>query len=111
MGHESDANASPADTLRQGGIKTEVIDNSASTMSEGRDLSSTEPDTITVTRKEETVGATVAFLNEVENIVASHTDMFPEFKNWQDQASMFSSHRYYKIPVDISILQNRFSVA
>ncbi|EDN95069.1 hypothetical protein SS1G_10944 [Sclerotinia sclerotiorum 1980 UF-70] len=91
MGHESDANASPADTLRQGGIKTEVIDNSASTMSEGRDLSSTEPDTITVTRKEETVGATVAFLNEVENIVASHTDMFPEFKNWQDQAKQILS--------------------
>ncbi|KAJ8062130.1 hypothetical protein OCU04_008690 [Sclerotinia nivalis] len=82
MGHESEAGAGPTVILGQGGIKAEVIDDSVSTMSEGRDLSSTEADTITVTRKEKAVGASVVFLNKVENIVALHIDMFLEFKNW-----------------------------
>ncbi|CAD6445389.1 3ebc6d55-2da4-45e6-985d-8108c33c4a1d [Sclerotinia trifoliorum] len=85
-GYGSDANAGPAVIPGQGGIKAEVIDDFACTMSEGRDLSSMESDTTTVTRKEEAVGASVFFLNKAENIVAPHTDMFPEFKNWQDQA-------------------------
>lgn len=84
---EPDADA--AASLRESGVKTEIIDDSASSVSEGADLATAQYESITVVRKENAVNDSILFLGKVEGIVAGHTAMFPEFKTWQDQTSMF----------------------
>ncbi|ATZ49548.1 hypothetical protein BCIN_04g06800 [Botrytis cinerea B05.10] len=80
---EPDADA--AASLRESGVKPEIIDDSASSVSEGADLATAQYESITVVRKENAVNDSILFLGKVEGIVAGHTAMFPEFKTWQDQ--------------------------
>ncbi|KAF7924899.1 hypothetical protein EAE99_006376 [Botrytis elliptica] len=76
---------------RESGIKTEIIDESASAVSDGTDLATAQYESITVLRKENAVNDSILFLRKAEGIVAGHTAMFPEFKTWQDQTKQILS--------------------
>ncbi|KAK6601194.1 hypothetical protein H4I95_08176 [Botrytis cinerea] len=82
---KSEPDADAAVSLRESGVKPEIIDDSASSVSEGADLATAQYESITVVRKENAVNDSILFLGKVEGIVAGHTAMFPEFKTWQDQ--------------------------
>ncbi|KAF7882330.1 uncharacterized protein EAF02_005693 [Botrytis sinoallii] len=86
-----EADADAAVSLKESGIKTEIIDDSASAVSEGTDLATAQYESITVLRKENAVNDSILFLRKAEGIVAGHTAMFPEFKTWQDQTKQILS--------------------
>ncbi|KAF7896561.1 hypothetical protein EAF00_006575 [Botryotinia globosa] len=88
---KGEADADAAVSLRESGIKTEMIDDSASTVSEGADLATAQCDSIAVVRKENAVNDSILFLKKAEDVVAGHTAMFPEFKTWQDQTKQILS--------------------
>ncbi|KAF7855353.1 hypothetical protein EAF04_010096 [Stromatinia cepivora] len=86
---KGEADADLAINCGRRGIKSEPIDNSASTMSESTDpdmnLAVTQVDAVTLARKEKAVADGVLFLNNANDTIASHTLTFPELKNWQNQ--------------------------
>ncbi|TGO14415.1 hypothetical protein BTUL_0053g00140 [Botrytis tulipae] len=88
---KGEADADAAVSLRESGIKTEIIDDSASTVSEGADLATAQCESIAVVRKENAVNDSILFLKKAEGVVAGHTAMFPEFKTWQDQMKQILS--------------------